>query len=177
MQDRPKDNLQSYPESGVQQDSASEYRRAFGANVEELSKVFIRYLYQLNVYQNNLYILKTYTCVIGKCLANRRRKARGLFGGNSRGCAIFASYGFSRAQNNRGSIRKRRECLCPIGSRKRDDGNTSGSSALRDVVQTTVAYQKVSLLIIVVINYNIIKINTYLMPLIYVISMYFNNMQ
>ncbi|XP_011252442.2 uncharacterized protein LOC105249011 isoform X2 [Camponotus floridanus] len=38
VQDRPKDNLQSYPESGVQQDSASEYRRAFGVNVEELSK-------------------------------------------------------------------------------------------------------------------------------------------
>ncbi|XP_050455770.1 uncharacterized protein LOC126853761 [Cataglyphis hispanica] len=38
VQDRPKDNLQSYPESAVQQDPASEYRRAFGANIEEFSK-------------------------------------------------------------------------------------------------------------------------------------------
>ncbi|XP_018305448.1 uncharacterized protein [Mycetomoellerius zeteki] len=37
VQDQPKDNLQSYPESIVQC-SASEYRRAFGANVKELSK-------------------------------------------------------------------------------------------------------------------------------------------
>ncbi|XP_011863411.1 PREDICTED: uncharacterized protein LOC105559602 isoform X2 [Vollenhovia emeryi] len=37
VQDQPKDNLQSYPESAVQC-SASEYRRAFGANVKELSK-------------------------------------------------------------------------------------------------------------------------------------------
>ncbi|XP_070172349.1 uncharacterized protein [Polyergus mexicanus] len=38
VQDRPKDNLQSHPESAVQQDSASEYRRAFGTNIEEFSK-------------------------------------------------------------------------------------------------------------------------------------------
>lgn len=39
VQDRPKDNLQSHPESAqVQQDPASEYRRAFGTNIEELSK-------------------------------------------------------------------------------------------------------------------------------------------
>ncbi|XP_029172783.1 uncharacterized protein LOC114941809 isoform X2 [Nylanderia fulva] len=37
VQDRPKDNLQSHPESTIQ-DSASEYHRAFGANVEEPSK-------------------------------------------------------------------------------------------------------------------------------------------
>ncbi|KAL0106952.1 hypothetical protein PUN28_015460 [Cardiocondyla obscurior] len=37
VQNRPKDNLQSHPESVVQC-SASEYRRAFGANVKELSK-------------------------------------------------------------------------------------------------------------------------------------------
>ncbi|CAL1679477.1 unnamed protein product [Lasius platythorax] len=37
VQDRPKDNIQSHPESAVQ-DPASEYRRAFGTNIEELSK-------------------------------------------------------------------------------------------------------------------------------------------
>ncbi|XP_071633716.1 uncharacterized protein [Temnothorax longispinosus] len=37
VQDRPKDNLQSHPESG-DQCSGSEYQRAFGANVKELSK-------------------------------------------------------------------------------------------------------------------------------------------
>ncbi|XP_039303875.1 uncharacterized protein LOC105196130 isoform X2 [Solenopsis invicta] len=37
VQDRPKDNLQTHPESTVQY-SASEYRRAFGANVKELTK-------------------------------------------------------------------------------------------------------------------------------------------
>lgn len=44
MQDRPKDNIQSHPESAVQ-DPASEYRRAFGTNIEELSKVFMRYFF------------------------------------------------------------------------------------------------------------------------------------
>ncbi|KAL6263913.1 hypothetical protein P5V15_003994 [Pogonomyrmex californicus] len=37
VQDRPKDNLPSHPETVVPY-SASEYRRAFGANVKELSK-------------------------------------------------------------------------------------------------------------------------------------------
>jgi len=37
VQDRPKDNLQSHPES-VDQYSASEYRRAFGTNIKEVSK-------------------------------------------------------------------------------------------------------------------------------------------
>lgn len=44
VQDRPKDNLQSHPESAIQ-NSASEYRRAFGANVKELSKVSIQDVY------------------------------------------------------------------------------------------------------------------------------------
>lgn len=43
VRDRPKDNLQPHSRelSDLVQDSASEYRRAFGANLEELPKVMI----------------------------------------------------------------------------------------------------------------------------------------
>lgn len=57
VQDRPKDNLQSHPESTIQ-NSASEYRRAFGANVKELSKVSIQDVYF--IFRKNPFIVSRF---------------------------------------------------------------------------------------------------------------------
>lgn len=59
MQGRPKDNLQSHPETVVQY-SGSEYRCAFGANVKELTKVSMNLYFS---FEQNFFIASRFLSI------------------------------------------------------------------------------------------------------------------